>query len=119
MAGVDRIDAGAAWAASSVAVTRLLGAAPPTTPGSRRGGRRQDRAASWRRKVAIYTAAVSLGAGIKPLAPHIGVRSSVVRVFIREMENLRDGAGVDQLLEIVKGEAEREMARGVRLAVIT
>jgi len=111
-------DAAEAWDASRAAVRLILGAEPPITPGVKRGGRRSDRAAAWRRQVAIYTAAVGLNAGVKPLIQHVGVSRYTVRKILIDLEDRRDVQAIDLLLELVRAEAERQLARKMRQGVV-
>lgn len=114
MTGGERNDAGAAWAAASEAVRLVMGAAPPSSAGVLRGGVRCDQPTAWRRQLAIYTAAVSLNAGVKPLVEHVGVERRMVRKILRELEDRRDSASIDQLLDLLAAEAGRQLARAER-----
>lgn len=116
MGGGRKINPAVAWSAASAAVATVLGAPPPVTAGVMRGGRRSDAAETWRRKVAIYTAAISLGAGVRPLMRHMGVGHSAANEVVRDMEDLRDGPAIDDLLELLKREAERLVAADDRKA---
>ncbi len=109
MTSGEKVDPAAAWAASSAAVRMLMGAGPPVTAGVTRGGRRSDRANAWRRKLAIYTAVVGLGAGVKPLRPYMGLRHSAAYEVLHRMEEARDAPAIDQLLDLLKAEAERQL----------
>lgn len=112
---VRRYDPATAWAASRAAVTVVCGAAPPQTAGVLRGGVRSDRASAWRRKLAIYTAAISLDVGVKPLVGLVGVERRTLREIVAELEDQRDDPTVDGLLDLLKAAAERH-ADGGRLA---
>ena len=104
-----RVDPAVAWRAASGAVLLVTGAPPPVSAGVLRGGERSERSAAWRRQLAIYTAAVSLNVGVKPLVAHVGVSRAMVRKILRELEDRRGEVGVDELLELLGREASRRM----------
>ncbi|WP_298161107.1 hypothetical protein [Brevundimonas sp.] len=116
MAAGEKVDPAAAWAASSAAVRMLMGAPPPLTAGVTRGGRRSDPATAWRRKLAIYTAVVGLGAGVKPMRRFMGVQHSAAYEVLHRMEEARDTPAIDQLLDLLKAEAERQLAKPSKAA---
>lgn len=113
MTSGEKVDPAAAWAASSEAVRVVMGVAPSPA----RRGERSDKATAWRRQLAIYTAAVSLDVGVKPLLPHVGNQRRTLRAVLNNMEEARDRAAIDQLLELLKSEAERQLARAGRRAL--
>lgn len=102
------VDPAAAWAAASAAVDLVMGEPPPS--GRLKPGNVKETALSWRRQVAIYTAAVSLNVGVKPLLPFAGVQRRTVRVLLNKLETLRDNPAVDDLLDLLGREAARRLA---------
>lgn len=113
MTAGEKVDPAAAWVASCEAVRTVMGVAPSPP----RTGARSDKATAWRRQLAIYTAAVSLDVGVKPLLPHVGSGRRTVRVILTTLEEARDRAVIDQLLDLLKAEAERQLARAERRAI--
>lgn len=101
----------ARWAAACAAVERLLGAPPPVSRGPRAGGRRSNREEAWLRKVAVYTAHCGLGVGLTAMTAVAGPNRQTLSEIVRAMEALRDDTGVNELLDVIEGEALRQLAR--------